>query len=525
MPSNKPKARPVGKSRPAKPAAPAKEAKPVKPTKAAKRAKPAKRANLAVREIGHIHGFFSGIAQVRGLPHVFLHETLLDGSGTPCAIVIGFSDHSVEALFFSDDFAIGDPVFRSGESFSVEASDAHMGRVMDGLGRFRDGLSAVSGTRQPVFRTTPPFIERKAVSRPLITGLKMVDAILPLGRGQRELLIGDRRVGKSSIAANTVIHQRLAETPVYCVYVMCGQKSRRLNDLVSRIERSGALPHTAIVAADADSSYAEQYLAPFVGCTLAEHFRDSGRDALVIYDDLSKHAKAYRDISLLLERSPGRETYPADIFSLHAGLLERAAQLDDSRGGGSLTALPIIETQEGDLTSYLPTNLISITDGQMYLETGLKEKGYMPAINAGLSVSRLGSQVQPAPLKDVTAGLRLVLAQQKELHKLSRMDTIVSKETTKQIHRGELTLELFKQDLGETVRWEEQVVLFYAVEEGFFDDLPNEQWRHFERLLLDVLRNGNAHLLEKIRDGQFSEEDREVARKLISDFKEEFVSE
>jgi F-type H+-transporting ATPase subunit alpha len=489
--------------------------------------RPSKSASVrptAATEVGHVDQLFNGIARLRGLPHVAINELLVTGQGAPAALVIGFSGDYVEALFFDESFPVDQPVYRTGRQFSVPVSDARIGRVLDGLGRFRDGLPPVDGEALPVFRPAPPMIIRQAVTRPLVTGIKMVDATLPLGRGQRELIIGDRGVGKSTLATTMVIHQRLAREPVFCIYVLCGQKARRLEDLVKRLEKAGALPNCAIVAADADATYAEQYLAPFVGCALAEHFRDSGRDALVIYDDLSQHAKTYRDISLLLERAPGRETYPADIFSLHAGLLERAAQLNGAQGGGSLTAVPIIETQEGDLTSYLPTNIISITDGQMYMETGLKDKGYLPAINAGLSVSRLGSQVQPAPLKDVTGGLRLALAQQTELHNLTRMDTTVSKEAARQIHRGELTLELLKQSPDETVRWEEQVVLFFAVEQGFFDGLDEDQWRHFERLLLDVLRNGNSGLLEKIRDGRFSDEDQAVAKQVINDFKAEFVA-
>lgn len=475
-------------------------------------------------EVGRIHRYFSGIGQLQGLPHVGLHEILTDEVGITQAIVVGFSDEAVEALFFRDDFDISQPIFRSGRQFAVPVGDAFASRVVDGFGHFRDDMPPVSGNPQPVFRPAPPFRDRQAVTRPLITGLKMVDAILPLGRGQRELIVGDRRLGKSTIAETAVIHQRLTEDTVHCVYVLCGQKSRRLDDLLYRLERAGAMTYTTIVAADADASYAEQYLAPFVGCALAEHYRETGRDALIIYDDLSKHAKTYRDISLLLERAPGRETYPADIFSLHAGLLERAAQLSEEQGGGSLTALPIVETKEGDLTAYVPTNIISITDGQIVLEANLKEKGFMPAINSGLSVSRLGSQVQPKPLKDVTVGLRLSLSQQKELQKLTKMDTVISKETVKQIHRGDLTLELLNQDAGETLKWEEQAVLFHVVEKGFFDDLKKDQWRHFERLLLDVLRNGNAHLLERMRDGQFTEEDQQEARQLVTDFKREFIA-
>lgn len=283
------------------------------------------------------------------------------------------------------------------------------------------------------------------------------------------------------------------------------------------------MAYTTIVAATADDPFVAQYLVPFVGCTIAEGFRDAGHDTLIIYDDLSKHAKIYRDISLLLERAPGRETYPADIFFLHAGLLERAAQLSEKNGGGSLTALPIIQTLEGDFTSYIPTNLISITDGQIYLERELKERGFMPAVNSGLSVSRLGSQVQPEPLKKATGGLRLALAQQRELQKLSRLETAMGEDAQKKMHRGELILELLKQDKGQTVRWEEQVILFHAVDSGAFDELETDRWHDFELFLLDILRSRYRDLLKKIDKEGMSDEVQDEVDTVITDFKGDFL--
>ncbi len=482
------------------------------------------KANDNLSEVGRIERFFGGIALLRGLPHVALHEVLVDEDGEPCAVTVGFNEKFVEALFFDEGFDPTRPVQRGRRPVSVPVSDAHASRVLDGLGRSRDGLPFVAGEDRPLFGPAPAIIERGQVNRPLITGIKIIDAILPLGRGQRELIIGDRRVGKSVIGLDAILHQRESDDPVHCVYVSIGNKSRHVEDTVRLLRDKGAMLYTTVVAATADDTYASQYLAPFVGCAIAEHFRDRGADALVVYDDLTKHAKVYRDISLLLERAPGRETYPADIFSLHAGLLERAAQLSGERGGGSLTALPIIETEEGDLTSYVPTNLISITDGQIYLERGLKEKGFVPAVNAGLSVSRLGGQVQPPPLKEVTSGLRLSLAQQRELLKLTELEAAVSEESRKKLSRGGLILEMLKQEKHRTLRWEEETVLVYSVQRGFFDDLPKEKWPHLEELLLDVFRNTGSETLSAIRNGRFDDQVRRKLDATVSTFRDEFLN-
>ncbi len=475
-------------------------------------------------EIGRVAAFFSGVARIQGLPHVFLNETLLDDNGAPAAIVIGFDENFVEALFFDENFDLEKPVFRSFQTFSIPISESFTGRVVDGLGRPKDGLGSVRGKKSPVFRQAPQIIDRAPVSTPLSTGIKIIDTNLPLGRGQRELIIGDRKLGKSAIAVDIVLNQKNAERPVKCVYVICGQKERKLRELATLFEKENAFLYTTIVAAPAGASFAEQYLAPFVGCAIGDYFRDKGEDALIIYDDLSKHAKVYRDISLLLERAPGREAYPGDIFSLHAGLLERAARLSDKKGGGSLSALPIIETQEGDITSFIPTNIISITDGQIYLESGLFQKGFLPAINVGLSVSRVGSQAQPPILREVVGGIRLALSQQKELQKLSQLETATSAEAKKKIHRGELMLELLKQDKRVNIAWPEQAVLFYTVEQGFFDDIDKGKWRNFEALLLELLRSRYADILVKIRNGSFGDAVKEEIQEIVNDFKREFLS-
>jgi len=484
---------------------------------------PKKRINKKNKDLGRIISFFAGVARVEGLPHVFPHEILTDIEGKPAAIVIGFDNRGVEALFFNERFDPAQPVAASGRKFTILLDDSLIGRVLDGLGRPLDGLGGVRGEEAPIFREAPPIIDREPVAIPLSTGIKIIDTNLPLGRGQRELIIGDRKLGKSALAVDTVLHQKYAEPKVYCVYVLCGQKEEKLREIISLFDRHNAFLYTTVVASTAGASFARQYLAPFVGCAIGEYFRDRGQDALIVYDDFSKHAKAYRDISLLLERAPGREAYPGDIFSLHAGLLERAAKMSPEKGGGSLSALPIIETQEGDITSFIPTNLISITDGQIYLERGLFQKGFIPAVNVGLSVSRVGSQAQPKILQQVVSGIRLALAQHKELQKLSQLETVVSAEAQKKIHRGELMLELLKQEKHFEVTWPQQVVLFYAVEEGLFDDVEKDNWSHLEKLLLELVKNRYFKVLDRIKSGIFDDKAKKKIREIAGDFKKEFI--
>ncbi len=469
-----------------------------------------------IKEIGHIESFFSGIAKIKGLPHVSLHEVLLDEEGKEVAIVIGFDENLVEALFFDENFDLSKPVFKSEKIFSIPVSEKYLGKVIDGLGIPEDG-EKIEGEDQPVFKFAPSVIEREPVSFPLTTGIKLIDATLPIGRGQRELIIGDRKLGKSTLVIDILLNQKFADPPVYCIYVLCGQNRAKLYNLIHLLEESDAFSYTVVVAAPSGSSFASLYLAPFVGCTIGEFFRDKGKDALVIYDDLSKHGKIYRDIALLLERAPGRETYPGDIFSLHAALLERAAKLKKK---GSLTALPIIETQEGDITAFIPTNLISITDGQIYLERDLFQKGFLPAINIGLSVSRIGSKAQPRLLKEVTGDLRLILAQYEELKKLVQLEAITSKETELKIKRGELILELFKQDPHTFFSWPEQVLIFTLVKFGFFDEIEKSRWKEIETLLLEFIRARYKDLVKEIEKG-ILKEDR--IKELIFDFRKEFL--
>jgi F-type H+-transporting ATPase subunit alpha len=473
---------------------------------------------------GKIESFFSGVATISGLSGSFNHELLLDDENNPVALVVGFSENFVEALFFDFAFDLNKDVYRSGKLFSINISQKIIGRIVNGLGESIDLFGEIKGEEQTVFSNAPQIIEREPVTEALSTGIKIIDTTLPLGRGQRELIIGDRKLGKSTLATDMVLNQKHAEPPVKCVYVICGQKSQKIEELIDIFNENNAFLYTTVVAASASASLAEIYLAPFVGCAIGEYFRDQGDDVLVIYDDLSKHAKIYRDISLLLERPPGREAYPGDVFSLHAQLLERAAKISASNGGGSLSAVPIVETQEGDITAFISTNLISITDGQIYCERGLYQKGFLPAINVGLSVSRVGSQAQPIPLKQVTNGLRLSLAQHKELQKLAQLETKKSKEAQKKIHRGELLLELLKQDKHTNITWEEQSVLFYVVENGFFDQLPPEKWSYFEKYFVQLLKNRYFELLDSIKNNGFSDDNKEKIRTIVDDFIKEFLS-
>jgi len=481
--------------------------------------------DLVEKEVGYIYSSFSGIAEIRGLPHTFLHEVLVDEEENPQAIVIGFQEDFVEALLFNENFDVQKPLFRSKEVFSIPVSEDIIGRIIDGLGNPLDKKLRIKGKAFPIFRLAPPIIEREPVSVPLLTGIKAIDATLPIGRGQRELIIGDRKLGKTTIALDTILNQKEADPPVFCIYVLCGKEERELKDIIQLFQEYDTFSYTTIVAAPSSDSFASKYLAPFIGCTIGEYFRDQGKDALVVYDDLSKHAKTYRDISLLLGRAPGREAYPGDIFSLHAQLLERAANLSrkEQKRGGSLTALPIIETQEGDISSFIPTNLISITDGQIYLENGLFQRGFIPAINIGLSVSRVGSQAQPKPLREVTGGLRLSLAQHRELQKLVQLETRLSKEAQERVKRGDLILEVLKQEKHKTISWEKEVILFFAVENGYFDEVKKEKWKEIEGLFLNFIEANYQELMEKIKEEGLSARVKDEAKRAIINFKEGFL--
>jgi F-type H+-transporting ATPase subunit alpha len=479
--------------------------------------------NNSSRQAGRVVAIFSGIARLDGPESVSIHEILSTEDGEPAGIVIGFDERFVDILLFDDEFNQEQPLFPTNKTFQIPVSDKITGRIINGIGEPIDGFAALSGEPREVFAQAPEIIKRHPVDTPLTTGIKVIDSTLPLGRGQRELIIGDRKLGKSTVAQDVIINQKNISSPVYCIYVLCGQPEQKLKRLISLFTEESALNYTTIVAASAGSSFAELYLCVQIGCVIGEYFRDKGEDALIVYDDLSQHARAYRDISLLLGRAPGREAYPGDIFSLHASLLERSARLSKTNGGGSLTALPIIETQEGDITGFIPTNLISITDGQIYFDQGLYQKRFLPAINIELSVSRVGSQAQPPVMREVTKHLRLTLAQQRELKKLSLLETSVSKISQVKLRRGDLLLELLKQDKHTRVDWPEQTILFYAVNEGLLDDLTPRVWIDLHDLFLDNIRTYQKPLLEKISQGHFTDTEKEQVKKAVQQFKEEFV--
>ena len=454
------------------------------------------------KSFGKIVSFFSGVGKVSGVEPVFTQETLLDEEGKEVGLVIGFDEEFLDVLFFDENIDWRKKIRGSGEIFNIKISDTILGRVIDGLGRPLDGLGPIFGKKFIIFQKAPQIIEREPITKPLITGIKIIDTTLPLGRGQRELIVGDRKLGKTTLAVDTVLNQRYAQPPVICVYVLCGQKRQKLESLIETFEKKNAFLYTTVVSATSDDSLASQYLAPFVGMRIGEYFRDKGKDVLVVFDDLTQHARVYRSISLLLERPPGRESYPGDIFSLHARLLERAGRLAKERGGGSITALPIIETQEGDISSFIPTNLISITDGQIYLERGLFHKGFLPAVNIGLSVSRVGSQVQPLVLREVVKGLRMILAQHRELQRLAQLETKVSEKAKREVKRGDLILELLKQEKHTFYSFAMQTALFFAVENGFFDDIERDKWQGFEKMLLELIRIEHFKILREIEEKQ-----------------------
>jgi len=476
--------------------------------------------------IGYIASFFSGVARIKDLQNVFIHEVLLNSNKDEVAIVIGFDEEFVDALFFDDTFDLSEPLFRSHKPFSIVDSDKYIGRIVNGFAKQMDDLDEIKGNSISVFQNAPTIIERSPVTTPIITGIKVIDTNIPIGNGQRELIIGDRKLGKSTIAIDTVLNQKNSKKKMNCIYVVCGQKNIQVEKLIDIFRKNNSFLYTTIVFAPAQSSFAEKYLAPFVGCTIGEILRNKGEDVLIIYDDLTKHAKAYRDIALLLERTPGREAYPGDIFSLHAGLLERAAQLSAEKGGGSLTALPIVETQQGDITSFVSTNLISITDGQIYLEDSLFQNSHFPAVNIGLSVSRIGSQVQPKALRDVVKGIRLAIAQHKELQSLVKLETNVSKESLIKLKRGDLLIELLKQKKHTIVKCYEQVVLFFMILNGYFDEVDPEKWMNIEYLLLKWIDFQDPVVIKEIKEGTVDMKDDMLKQKILNiteSFKKEFL--
>ncbi|MCR4392121.1 MAG: F0F1 ATP synthase subunit alpha [Candidatus Acetothermia bacterium] len=480
-------------------------------------------ADLAMEEVGVVVEVGDGIARVWGLRSAMASELLLF-PGDIYGLVLDLAEDSVGVALLGPDQEIkeGDEVRRTGRVLETPVGRGFLGRVVDPLGRPLDGGEPVQpeGHRK-TDEKAPGVIMRQPVDTPLQTGIKCIDALTPIGRGQRELLIGDRRTGKTAIVVDTIINQR--DQGVYCIYVAIGQKSSTIAKVVDALRRYDALGHTIVVAAAAEDPTPLQYIAPYAGCAMGEYFRDRGEDALVIYDDLSKHAVAYREISLLLRRPPGREAYPGDIFYTHSRLLERAARLADEYGGGSLTALPIVETKAGDITAYIPTNLISITDGQIYLEADLFNKGQRPAMNAGLSVSRVGGAAQVPAMKEVAGQLRLELAQYRDLAAFAEFAQELDEASQAQLARGERVMEILKQDQYRPMPVEEQVAILYVAVSGHLDDIPVEAVNAFEQGFLASLREGHPEVLAELkRQRRLTEGVRAGLEAAIAEFREGF---
>lgn len=464
---------------------------------------------IDIYDVGTVLQVGDGIARVYGLSKVMASE-LVEFPNNVFGMVLNLEEDNVGCILFGDDTKIkeGDTVKRTKRVASMPVGDAMIGRVINPLGQPIDGRGAIK-TKQfsPLERKALGVIQRQPVKQPLQTGLKSVDGMIPIGRGQRELIIGDRQTGKTAVALDTIINQRYTHTekakkegikPVYCIYVAIGQKGSTVAQVVAKLEEEGAMDYTTVVSATASDPAPMQFIAPYAGATLGEFFRDSGRDALVVYDDLSKHAVSYRQVSLLLRRPPGREAYPGDVFYLHSRLLERSSKLNDELGGGSLTALPIIETQAGDVSAYIPTNVISITDGQIYLEPGLFNSGVRPAINVGISVSRVGGNAQIKAMKKVAGRLRLDLAQYRELEAFSKFGSDLDKSTQAQLTRGAHLVELLKQKQYVPMPVEKQVVMIYLGTNGYLDLIPLKAMKQFEKEFLEVLDARYADMLEQI---------------------------
>ena len=448
------------------------------------------------QNVGTVTEIGDGVCRIEGLSEVQSSEVLDFGKGI-FGLALNLEQYSVGAVIFGDFTKIkqGSEVKTTGRVLEVGVGDALVGRVVDGLGNPIDGKGALKTNKNyPVEKIAPGVITRQSVNTPLQTGIKAIDALIPIGRGQRELIIGDRNTGKTTIAIDTIINQK----DVICIYVAIGQKTSKIAQIVAKLEEVGAMDHTIVVAASASDSATMQYIAPYTGVAMGEYFMDAGKDALIIYDDLSKHAWAYRQVSLLLRRPSGREAYPGDVFYLHSRLLERAARLNKEYGGGSLTALPIIETQANDVSAYIPTNVISITDGQIYLEPDLFFAGVRPALNVGISVSRVGGAAQTKAMKSVAGKLKLDLAQFRELAAFAQFSSDLDPGTKLQIERGKRITEILKQPPYSPVKIEEQVVSLWAVTNGYLDEVEVEKVREFERRYLDNLRLREKKLLSEI---------------------------
>ncbi|MBV9082743.1 MAG: F0F1 ATP synthase subunit alpha [Acidobacteriaceae bacterium] len=476
-----------------------------------------------VSETGYVISVGDGIARIYGLEKVMAGELVEFGPET-VGIALNLEEDSVGAVLLGDfsDTKEGDQVRRTGRIMSIPVGEAMIGRVVDALGRPIDDKGEIHTTTfNPLERLAPGVVDRQPVKQPLQTGIKAIDAMVPIGRGQRELIIGDRQTGKTTVALDSIINQRGQD--VVCIYVAIGQKRSTVAQVVKTLEDHGAMDYTIVVGATASDPAPMQYIAPYAGCAIGEYFRDSQRHALCVYDDLSKHAAAYREISLLLRRPPGREAYPGDVFYLHSRLLERAAKLSDEKGGGSLTALPFIETQAGDVSAYIPTNVISITDGQIYLESDLFNSNIRPAINVGLSVSRVGGSAQVKAMRAVAGTLRLELAQYRELAAFAQFGSDLDKASQAQLNRGKRWVEVLKQGPYSPIPVEKQVAIIFAGGQGFLDNLPVEDIRRFELELYQYLDNSQPQVLQAIREKRELNDDiKNQLRNALTEFKQLF---
>ncbi len=476
-----------------------------------------------VSEIGAVISVGDGIARVYGLEKCMASE-LLEFPNNVFGMALNLEEDMVGAVLFGEDSLIkeGDIVKRTGKIMSVPVGDAIIGRVVNAIGQPIDGKGPINTTETKMVDVVAPgIVDRQPVREPLQTGLKSIDAMIPIGRGQRELIIGDRQTGKTAIGLDAIINQKGGD--VVCIYVAIGQKRSNIARVVKILEDFGAMAHTIIVSSTASEPAPLQFIAPFTGCAIGEYFRDKGRHALIIYDDLSKQAQSYRQLSLLLRRPPGREAYPGDVFYLHSRLLERAAKLSKELGGGSLTALPIIETQAGDVSGYIPTNVISITDGQIYLEPELFYAGVRPAVNVGLSVSRVGGAAQTKAMKQVAGTLRLDLAQFRELAAFAQFGSDLDKATLAQIERGKRMVELLKQDQYMPLSTEEQVLALFAGANGYLDDVPVESIKKFEEEFLRYLRDRGGDVKKELSEKKTIDDSlKPKIIRLVEDFKKGF---
>jgi len=484
---------------------------------------------IDVSEVGEIIEVGDGVARASGLENVMSSE-LVALPNDVFGMALNLEEDNVGLVLFGETRLIkeGDIAKRTGRVVEVPVGKEMLGRVVNPLGQPLDGKGPInSSTTLPIERKALGVMARSPVNEPLQTGIKAIDSMVPIGRGQRELIIGDRQTGKTAVAIDAIINQKYThetDAPVYCVYVAIGQKASTVASLVSELESQGAMEYTIVVAANASDPAPIQYIAPYAGCAMGEFFRDNGQHSLIVYDDLSKQAVAYRQMSLVLRRPPGREAFPGDVFYLHSRLLERASKLSEDHGGGSLTALPVIETQEGDVSAYIPTNVISITDGQIYLETNLFNSGIRPAIDVGLSVSRVGGNAQLKAMKKVAGTLRLDLAQYRELEAFAKFGSDLDKSTLDQLTRGERMVEILKQNQYVPMAVEKQVAIIFAASKGYLDDIDVEKVADFETSLFEYLDANASDQLKAIKDeGTISDESSDALDKAISDFKNSFA--